>query len=368
MDQLELDRWHMRRALELAERGRGWVEPNPMVGCIIARGAEVIAEGWHRRFGGPHAEVEALRMAGPRAAGATLYVTLEPCCHFGKTPPCTRAIIQAGIRRVVAAMEDPFPAVAGKGLQELRAAGIEVSSGVLAEEACSLLAPYVKLVTRGRPWVILKWAMTLDGKIATRGGKSRWISSPESRRIVHRLRGQVDAVLVGIGTVAADDPLLLPQESGPRTPVRVVLDSRGRLPLGCQLVRTAKESPVLVVAGPRANEQNLRALETLGCEVLRLPGEDRQERLSALLDELGRRRMTYLLVEGGAEVFGSFFSLGEVDEIHVFVAPRVFGGREAPSAVGGAGIRLPDEAWQLHQVAFHHVGDDMYIRGRVKRS
>jgi diaminohydroxyphosphoribosylaminopyrimidine deaminase/5-amino-6-(5-phosphoribosylamino)uracil reductase len=200
MPSVDLDSWHMYRALELAAKGRGLVEPNPLVGCVIARGAEIIGEGWHRRFGGPHAEIEALRLAGDRAAGATLYVTLEPCCHQGKTPPCTRAILDAGICRVLAAMRDPFPQVAGGGIQQLQAAGLEVHLGVFESEAQNLNAPYLKLVETGRPWVIAKWAMSLDGKIAMPSGESRWISNDRSREIVHRLRGRVDGILVGRGT------------------------------------------------------------------------------------------------------------------------------------------------------------------------
>ncbi len=208
MQQHDLDLWHMRRALELAARGQGAVEPNPMVGCVIARGAEIIGEGWHRQFGADHAEVEALRMAGDRAAGATLYVTLEPCCHHGKTPPCTKAVLAAGVRRVVVAARDPFPQVQGGGIAELRAAGLDVELGLLETDARRLNAPYLKLVETGRPWIIAKWAMTLDGKIAARGGQSRWISNPQSREVVHKLRGRVDAILVGRGTAVRDDPLV----------------------------------------------------------------------------------------------------------------------------------------------------------------
>ena len=219
MTQPDIDLWHMRRALELAARGEGFVEPNPMVGCVIAQGAEIIGEGWHRRFGQPHAEVEALRMAGDRAAGATLYVTLEPCCHFGKTPPCTRAVLASGVRRVVAAQTDPFPQVRGLGIAELRAAGLSVEVGLLESDARRLIAPYLKLVQTGRPWIIAKWAMTLDGKIATRSGQSRWISGPPSRQLVHALRGRVDAIMVGRETADRDDPLLTARPAGPRTAI-----------------------------------------------------------------------------------------------------------------------------------------------------
>ncbi|MGD0900025.1 MAG: bifunctional diaminohydroxyphosphoribosylaminopyrimidine deaminase/5-amino-6-(5-phosphoribosylamino)uracil reductase RibD, partial [Thermoguttaceae bacterium] len=312
MNQPDLDIWHMRRALELAARGQGAVEPNPMAGCVIAHGAEIIGEGWHRRFGGDHAEVEALGLAGSRARGASLYATLEPCCHQGKTPPCTRAILAAGVGRVVAAMLDPFVQVAGGGLAELAAAGIAVDVGLLEDDARQLNAPYLKLLATGRPWVMAKWAMTLDGKIATRTGQSRWISGPLSREAVHRLRGRVDAILTGRGTVQRDDPLLTARpgdcpdfrghhraptrsvgrhgrENGTvpfRTATRVVVDSRASLGSGSQLVRTAGEAPVLVAAGPEASEADRRRLSDLGCEVAIFDGPTPAARLGALLDDL----------------------------------------------------------------------------------
>src|SRR5437899_3135810 len=220
----------MQRALELAERGRGYVEPNPLVGAVIVRGGEAVGEGWHQRFGEAHAEINALAAAGAAARGASLYITLEPCCHHGKTPPCTDAVLRAGIARVVAAMADPFPQVAGKGAELLRQAGVGVEMGLCEEEARRLNAPYLKLLSRGRPYVHAKWAMSLDGKIATRTGDSKWISNEASRRRVHEPRGRMDAIIAGIGTVLADDPLLTARPPGPRTPARIILDSRGRLP------------------------------------------------------------------------------------------------------------------------------------------
>jgi diaminohydroxyphosphoribosylaminopyrimidine deaminase / 5-amino-6-(5-phosphoribosylamino)uracil reductase len=228
------DQW-MRLALDLAEKGRGWVEPNPLVGAVIVRDQQPVGQGWHRRYGEAHAEVNALAEAGELARGATLYVTLEPCCHHGKTPPCTDAVLRAGIRRVVAAMPDPFPQVAGQGAARLQAAGVEVALGLCEAEARRLNAPYLKLLATGRPYVHAKWAMTLDGKIATRTGDSKWISNQASRQRVHALRGLMDAIIAGIGTVLADDPLLTARPPGPRTAVRVVLDSRGRLPATGQL-------------------------------------------------------------------------------------------------------------------------------------
>ncbi|MGE0756274.1 MAG: bifunctional diaminohydroxyphosphoribosylaminopyrimidine deaminase/5-amino-6-(5-phosphoribosylamino)uracil reductase RibD, partial [Pirellulaceae bacterium] len=269
----ERDCAFMRRAFELAARGRGYVEPNPVVGCVIVSDQDrVVGEGWHRRFGGPHAEVEALRDAGDAAKGARLYVTLEPCCHHGKTPPCTEAILAAGIRRVVAATCDPFPAVAGGGLRRLAEAGVDTSVGLLEAEARDLNASYWKLTTQGQPWIVAKWAMTLDGKIATHTGDSRWISNAVSRRLVHQIRGESDAVLVGRGTVLADDPLLTARPPGPRVPLRIVLDSAASLPLSSQLVRTADQAPVLVVASVQADRAHERRLVESGCEVLRIDG------------------------------------------------------------------------------------------------
>jgi len=236
----------MRRALDLARHGEGYVEPNPMVGCVIVRGGEIVGEGWHSRYGGPHAEIEALRVAGDKAAGATLYVTLEPCNHAGKTPPCTRALIEARLSRVVVGCQDPSPQVAGRGLAALRAAGLPLEVGPLAEQARQLIAPFAKLVTKRRPWIIAKWAMTLDGKLATHTGSSQWVSNSQSRAVAHRLRGRVDAVLVGRGTLEQDDPLLTARPSGARTAIRIVLDSHASLAPQSQLARSVSRAPVLV--------------------------------------------------------------------------------------------------------------------------
>ncbi len=365
MDQSELDRWHMQRALELAAQGRGYVEPNPMVGCVIVRGAEIIGEGWHRRFGGPHAEVEALTIAGRRAAGATMYVTLEPCSHHGKTPPCTRAVIEAAVGRVVVAQPDPFPEVAGRGIAELEAAGIEVEVGVLQAEAGRLNAPYLKLLKTGRPWVIAKWAMTLDGKTATRTGSSRWISCPESRKIVHALRGRVDAIMVGRETARRDDPLLTARPPGPRTALRVVVDTRASLSGEHQLVRTAREVPVLVAVGPEASLAERKRLEQAGCEAFVCGGATHAARLDELLEELGRRGMTNVLIEGGGRLLGSLLDAGHVDEVHVFIAAKLIGGTSAPSPIGGEGVAEISLALALEGPEVQELGSDVYIHGRV---
>jgi diaminohydroxyphosphoribosylaminopyrimidine deaminase/5-amino-6-(5-phosphoribosylamino)uracil reductase len=361
----ELDRWHMHRALELAARGQGAVEPNPMVGCVIAHGTEIVGEGWHRRFGGPHAEVEALAVAADQAQGATLYVTLAPCNHHGQTPPCTEAILRAGVRRVVAAMRDPNRHGTADGLERLAGEGVEVECGVLEIEAHELNAPYLKLVQTGRPWIIAKWAMTLDGKLATRSGDSKWISSEASRAIAHALRGRVDAILVGRGTVEADNPLLTARPPGPRVAARIVLDSRARLAANSQLVRTARETPVVVAANGSAAADDRRRLEAAGCEVLVCRGETPPARLGWLLDELGRRRMTNLLVEGGPIVLGAFFDPGWIDEVHAFVAPKLIGGAGAPSPLGGNGLANLAAALALRDPCVQNVGGDAYIHGRV---
>jgi diaminohydroxyphosphoribosylaminopyrimidine deaminase/5-amino-6-(5-phosphoribosylamino)uracil reductase len=366
-DPTTLDAWHMQRALELAAQGCGAVEPNPMVGCVIARGAEIVGEGWHRRFGGEHAEVDALRLAGPRARGATLYVTLEPCCHQGKTPPCTRAVLAAGVGRVVAAMRDPFPQVAGGGLAELTAAGVTVDVGVLEAEAQRLNAPYLKLLATGRPWVIAKWAMTLDGKIATQSGESRWISNPESRAVVHAIRGRMDAIVVGRETALRDDPELTARPPGPRTATRVVVDTRASLSSESRLARSAGEVPVLVAVGGEAADADRRRLVARGCEVLVCEGASHAARLEFLLAELGRRRMTNVLVEGGGRLLGSLLDARQIDEVHVFMAAKLVGGAESPSPVGGRGVGAMSEALTLDSPEIQPLGSDVYIRGRIAK-
>lgn len=336
-----------------------------MVGCVIAHGAEILGEGWHRRFGGPHAEVEALQVAGERARSATMYVTLGPCGHRGKTPPCTSAIKRAGVVRVVAAMRDPQTHGAMDGLDWLTAENVEVDCGVLEAEARTLNAPYLKLYHTGRPWVIAKWAMTLDGKLAARGGDSKWISSEASRQVVHALRGRVDAILVGRGTVEADDPLLTARPPGPRVAARIVLDSLARLASDSQLVRTAAVAPVIVAACELAAAEDRQRLEQAGCEVLTCLGESPLTRLGSLLDELGRRRMTNLLVEGGSRVLGAFFDGGLVDEVHAFIAPKIAGGAAALSAVAGQGCENMASALNLVAPCVRSVGGDTYVRGLV---
>jgi diaminohydroxyphosphoribosylaminopyrimidine deaminase/5-amino-6-(5-phosphoribosylamino)uracil reductase len=350
----------MRRALELAERGRGYVEPNPLVGAVLVRDGQVVGEGWHQKFGEAHAEINALAMAGALARGATLFVTLEPCCHHGKTPPCTDAVINAGIARVVGALEDPFPQVAGQGATQLRAAGIPIDFGLCAIEARRQNGPYLKLLATGRPYVHAKWAMSLDGKIATRTGDSKWISNETSRRRVHELRGRMDGILVGIGTALADDPLLTARPPGPREACRVVLDSRARLPITSQLVRTASEVPTMIVTLPSQAADGLMAA---GCEVLPLPFQrDGKPDVSLLLFELSRRRWTNLLIEGGSEVLGSFFDMDFVDEVHLFLAPKLIGSADAKSPVAGVGWPAIARSLRWTTEAIENLDGDVYLR------
>ncbi|MFM8497443.1 MAG: bifunctional diaminohydroxyphosphoribosylaminopyrimidine deaminase/5-amino-6-(5-phosphoribosylamino)uracil reductase RibD [Planctomycetia bacterium] len=356
----------MQRALDAARRGAGFVEPNPMVGAVVATpGGAIVGEGWHTRFGAAHAEVAALTAAGADARGGTLFVTLEPCCHHGKTPPCTDAIAAAGITRVVVGTRDPFPQVAGRGIATLRAAGITVDTGLLEPAASRLIAPFAKLVMTGQPWVIAKWAMSLDGHMAAPASAGdRWISSEDSRRLVHDLRGRCDAILVGIGTALADDPLLTVRPAGPRVPLRIVVDSTARLPRSSRLVQSIHEAPLLVAVGPDAPADRIGALEATGCEVWRSDLADRDARLRALLAHLGTRRLTNLLVEGGPHLLASFAAIAAIDEVWAFVAPKLLSGAITP-AITGHSTAASALGGSIDIEEITHPGGDILIRGLV---
>jgi diaminohydroxyphosphoribosylaminopyrimidine deaminase/5-amino-6-(5-phosphoribosylamino)uracil reductase len=370
---MQHDNRYMDRALALAVQGIGYVEPNPPVGCVIVRDGKIIGEGYHEHFGGPHAEINALQsLREPASAGGcTAYVTLEPCCHHGKTPPCTQALIAAGVKRVVSAVLDPFEKVSGQGIAELKSAGIECTVGVRAAEANWLLAPYRKLITTGRPWVIAKWAMTLDGKLATRTGDSQWISSEASRAVVHELRGRVDAILVGSGTAHADNPLLTARPVDPsavrRTATRVVVDSSASLSPESRLARTAREIPVLVATSEGASAASTSQLAQAGAQIIPCSGATHADRMLALLVELGRRRMTNVLVEGGSKLLGTLFDMKAIDEVHVFIAPKLAGGASAISPVAGAGIVRMSRALSLADLAIEELDGDVHIHGRLSR-
>jgi diaminohydroxyphosphoribosylaminopyrimidine deaminase/5-amino-6-(5-phosphoribosylamino)uracil reductase len=368
----DLDRQHMRRALDLARRGLGRVEPNPLVGAVLADGPRIIAQGFHACFGGPHAEVAALAEAAESARGATLYVTLEPCAHFGKTPPCAPAVAAAGVRRVVAAMTDPFPEVSGRGFDQLRAAGLQVEVGLMEEEARRLNAPFIKLHTKHRPYVTVKWAMTIDGRLAASSGDSRWISSTESRSWVHTLRSRVDCLCVGAATVRFDNPLLTVRlDEGAtnygRRPVRLVLDSKLSIPLTSQLVATAAQSPVLVATALPLSDSRAQALSARGVEVISFPIDpDGRVPLAPLLDELGCRRMTNLLVEGGPSVLSSFFQAAEIDALAIFIAPKFLGGPPTHLAPGPTGLTLMRDALPLLRPTYTPVGGDLLVQGVLR--
>lgn len=355
----------MERACQQARLGEGLVEPNPMVGCVLVRDGQLIAEGFHGRYGGPHAERSALAQLGQLSArGATAYVTLEPCCHHGKTPPCTDALIAAGVSRVCCAMLDPFEQVAGKGIAQLRAAGIEVEVGCGHREARQIMAPYLKRVTRGLPFVIAKWAMSLDGKMATRTGDSRWISSAASRAHAHITRGRMDAIIIGSRTAQMDDPLLTARPSGHRTPVRVVVDSQASLAPTSQLVSTARETPVLVWTSDLASDSRVDALVRAGCRVERSHalGSDRLPELLRFL--AGEYAATNVLVEGGGELLGHFFDLDTIDEVQVYIAPKLIGGATAPAPLAAAGLQRVSERQPLVICERQVFEEDIFIRAR----
>ena len=359
------DRW-MRRALELARRGFGYVEPNPMVGCVLVKEGRSIGEGWHRKYGEAHAEVMAIDSASESTSGATCYVTLEPCCHHGKTPPCTGALTDAGIAEVVVACLDPDPRNSGQGMSELRSAGIDVRTGVQAQSGEALVAPFRKLLTQNSPWMIAKWAMTLDGKLATASGDSKWISGTASRQRVHEMRGAMDAILIGIGTALADDPLLTARPAGQRRATRIVLDRNARLPLESQLVQTAHECPVLVVVTDLADEQKIDDLKRADCEVLIAAEQTKEGIWRQLLIEMGSRCWTNVMIEGGSEVLGTCFDLAIVDEVHVFIANKIAGGAHS-GPVDGVGHGLMADADQLESCQVETIDEDLYISGRIVR-
>ncbi len=366
----DTDRLHLARTLELAAQGAGRVSPNPLVGAVLAQDGDVIAEGWHTEFGAPHAEVEALRAAGDAdLTGATLYVSLEPCCHTGKQPPCTDAIVAAGVRRVVVASDDPTAKASGRGLGILRDEGVEVviADGELATRARLLNQPFRKHARTGRPWVLFKSAMTLDGKVATRAGDSKWISGEESRRRAHCWRAELDAVAVGIGTALADDPQLTSRIEGvARQPRRIVFDATARLPLDSQLVQAAPEIPLTVVVSRAAPRTATDALETHGAEVIVATGEHELARVVSALDQLGAAGVGSILLEGGPRLAGAFFDASEIDELRLFLAPLVLGGRTARDPLEGEGVETISEALRALTLACEHVGEDLLVSARLR--
>jgi diaminohydroxyphosphoribosylaminopyrimidine deaminase/5-amino-6-(5-phosphoribosylamino)uracil reductase len=364
----ERDQAFMRRALELAARARGLTSPNPIVGAVVVAGDEIVGEGFHRAAGEPHAEPEALDAAGGRARGGTLYVTLEPCVHHGRTPPCAPRVIASGVRRVVVALGDPDPRVAGRGLEALRAAGIDVTAGVLEDEAAHQNRAFLVAMRTGRPHVTLKGAMTLDGRIADVDGVSRWITGEAARRHAHRLRSESDAIAVGIETVLRDDPWLNVRLATPwpREPYRVVVDSLARTPVDARLIATGTAARAIVAVTDRAPRARVDALAARGATVVPCPAADGRVDVRALLAWLAGREARALLVEGGGEVHAAFLDAGLVDRVAVFVAPLLLGGRAATSLVGGTGRRLKD-AIRLGPFEATPLGADVLLEADVTR-
>jgi diaminohydroxyphosphoribosylaminopyrimidine deaminase/5-amino-6-(5-phosphoribosylamino)uracil reductase len=370
MQRTDTDHEHLTRAIELAQRGLGHVQPNPIVGAVVVRDGVVLGEGYHEVFGGPHAEVNAIAACGDAdLRGATIYVSLEPCCHEGKTPPCTDAILRAGISRVVVASDDPTEKAAGRGLGILRDEGVtvDVAGGELAAQARLLNQAFRKHARTGRPWVLFKSAMTLDGKVATRTGDSKWISSAQSRELAHRWRSTVDAVVVGIGTALADDPQLTARIDGvTRQPRRVVFDSTARLPLDSQLVQMAPEVPLTVIVSRAAPRTATDGLEMAGADVIVATGEHEHARVRSALDQLGDRDICSLLLEGGPRLAGAFLDAGEIDEIRLFLAPIVLGGRAARDPLEGEGSEKISGALRALTLDCERSADDVLIKARLK--
>ena len=371
---IDTDKTHLARAIELALNGTGAVKPNPVVGAVVARGEQVIGEGWHERFGAAHAEVNAIEACGVEdLTDATLYVSLEPCCHEGKTPPCTDAILAAGIRRVVVASDDPTEKASGRGLGILRDEGVEVvvAEGELAARARLLNQSFRKHARVGRPWVLFKSAMTLDGKVATRTGDSKWISGEDSRALAHEWRAAVDAVVVGIGTALADDPQLTARPEGalaepPYQPRRVVFDTLARLPPTSQLVAAAAKIPLTVVVSRAAARADTDALEAAGAQVLVATGENEPARVRSALEQLGTTGVASVLLEGGPHLAGAFLDAGEIDEVRLFLAPLLLGGSAARDPLEGMGVEQISEAMRALTCECERIGEDLLISARLR--
>jgi diaminohydroxyphosphoribosylaminopyrimidine deaminase/5-amino-6-(5-phosphoribosylamino)uracil reductase len=366
----ELDRVYLQRAIELAGRGLGFTNPNPVVGAVVATERAIIGEGWHERIGGPHAEVNAIRACGDAdLSNATLYVSLEPCAHQGRTPPCTEAIIAAGIGRVVVASDDPTEKANGRGLGILRDEGVEIvfADEDTARSARLLNQAFRKMARVGRPWVLFKSAMTLDGKVATRDGDSRWISGERSRELAHHWRASVDAVAIGIGTALADDPQLTARVDGVhRQPRRVVFDSLARLPASSRLVQAAVEVPLIVVVSRAAPRNETEALAAAGAEVIVASGENEPARVRSALDQLAGLDIAAVLLEGGPHLAGAFLDAGEIDEVRLFLAPMLLGGANARDPLEGEGVARINDAIKAMTLDCSRVGDDVLISARLR--
>ena len=359
---------YMRLALKLAKRGLGAASPNPLVGACVVKGDRVVGKGFHAMAGLPHAEVNALKDAGAAAKGGTLYVTLEPCDHFGRTPPCTGAIIRSGIKKVVIGMKDPNPLNNGRGIRKLKSHGIGTLVGILEDEARSINRPYIKFITRRLPFVTLKLAESLDGKIATRTGDSKWITSEGSRRYVHKLRGEVDAVMVGVGTILKDDPRLTARAQRVQRKkkiIRIIVDTRLRTPVGARIFKDRDRSPVLIAAAEGSRMLRRRALEKKGAEVLTVKAKGGRVDLKQLFRRLASRDITHVMVEGGGELAAGILEEHLADRVLFFIAPRIIGGRSAVTSVGGRGAALVSGAVRIRDLRIKRFSEDILIEGDI---
>lgn len=357
----------MERALELARMGIGHTNPNPLVGAVIVKDGRIIGEGYHEFYGGPHAEVNAFKNAVEDVKGAVMYVTLEPCSHYGKTPPCAKAIIEKGIKKVIIGLQDPNPLVAGKGIEILMENGIEVETGVLEEEGKRLNEVFFKYITTGLPFCIMKTAMTLDGKIATGTGDSKWITGEHSRRYVHMLRNRTAGIMVGIGTVLADDPMLNTrlEDGGGRDPIRIILDSSARIPLDAKVLNLDSKASTIIAATERADRDKIKALEERGAEIIITPLKDNEVDLSFLMKALGEKKIDSILIEGGSKINYAALEAGIVDKVNAFIAPKIIGGDNAKTPVGGEGRTFMKDAVNLRDIQVYRFGNDIMIEGYI---
>lgn len=361
---------YMWRAIELAKLGEGYVNPNPLVGAVIVKKGKIIGEGYHKMFGGAHAEINAIVDCKGDTTGARMYVTLEPCCHKGKTPPCTEAIIASGIREVVVGMLDPNELICGKGVAKLEAAGIKVTVGMLADEVRSLNRVFIKYMVKKRPYVIMKSAMTLDGKTATHAGHSKWISGEASRQIVHQIRHGVMGIMVGVNTVIADNPSLTTRlanglTSDARDPIRIIVDSTGRTPMYAKVIARGAGKGTILATTDRIDKAKVESLESKGVSVLVIDSREGKVDMTKLMERLGSMGFDSILLEGGSTLNWSCLEAGIVDEVMMFIAPKLIGGYKANSAVGGHGVMSMQEALKLSEIEYSQVGEDLLVRGKV---
>ena len=364
---MEQDRQYMKMALELAQKGMGFTAPNPMVGAVIVKNGRVIGQGYHRKYGGLHAEREALAVCTEEPKGASIYVTLEPCCHYGKQPPCVNAILEAGIRRVIIGSSDPNPLVAGKGIRILKDHGIEVTENILKEECDKLNEAFFYYIQNKKPYVVMKYAMTMDGKIAAYTGESKWVTGEAARIHVQEQRLKYTGIMVGVGTVLADDPMLTCRLENSRNPVRIICDSHLRTPLTSKIVRTAETIPTILASSSK-DQQKIKNYEELGCQVLYVPEKNGHIDLNRLMELLGAARIDSILLEGGGSLNWSALESGIVQKVQTYIAPKLFGGEEAKTPVEGKGFPDPASAVLLKNSEIIRLGDDFLIESEVKRN